>query len=358
MADVERGGNLNIDEGTTWDVLLAKWVEEHDDLREGTFLVRKSVIDALLIPSIGEVMIVRTSRATLAKLIDHCLHNTSIGVSRYESALTTLKVVTKWAIQREYLMREPFGTMEEVTEAISAGRKRIRNLRPNNMGEVGPHGVIAYSREDVPTWGEVTKLAKTVASVVRDADRDAVAARRAAAAVRLAAGTGLRECELLGLTVDDVDLVRGFVNLWRQVDRYVKSDLPRKYAPLKGSNVQDKSSPQKVHVWKKVKNDLEYLVKNAGPSGELFPKPSDTDCSTIVSWWERRTKVARETAQISWPMHMLRHHYGSYSTASREEGGMGLSYATVQKSMGHKNLKTTMDKYIHSVRSEHDGWVA
>jgi integrase len=351
--DIERGGSLNIDEGTTWSVLLARWVEEHDTDREGTIRTRKSAIDAVLIPAIGDVLIVRTSRATLAKVVDHCLHKTGIGERRYDTVMQTLSVVVQWATQREYLMRSPFGDSDEVSEATRLGRKRIRNARSTGAKQVKT----SYSRQDVPTWAVIQLLAKAVEFVVRRTDNCTMSARRLAAGVRVAAGTGLRECELLGLIDTDVDFVNGYINLWRQLDRYSTHGSHMVYGPLKSSDRMDKSSPQRVRVWKKVEKDLKFLVKNAAPTGELFVMPSKAQCKNVITWWEQRTKTARTNAGFAWPLHILRHHYGSYSTATREEGGMGMSYAAVQKSMGHKSLKTTMETYIHSVNTETEGWV-
>lgn len=356
VSDIQRGGSLNIDEGTTWSVLLAKWVEEHDTDKEGTIRTRKSAIDAQLIPAIGDVRIVRTSRSTLAKVIDHCLRQTDIGESRFDSVMQTLNVVTKWAVQREYLMRNPFGFQEEVSDSVREGRKRIKAKRSKSPTKSGS-AKGAYRPEDVPTWETILRLADAAAATVRRIDGCTRSARRMAAAIRVAAGTGLRECELLGLVKADIDFEHGYINLWRQIDRYETFGSDTVYAPLKGMDRMDAANPRRVRVWKKVEKDLRYLVKYAAPSGELLVLPANHKCKNVITWWEERTDVARSQSGFAWSLHILRHHYGSYSTATREDGGLGLSYATVQKSMGHRSLKTTMDTYIHNVRSEEDGWI-
>ena len=169
-------------------------------------------------------------------------------------------------------------------------------------------------------------------------------------AIRIAASTGVRPCELLALTSDRIDLANGIIRIDRQLDRYKAWDgtgeLPT--APPKYGRKRN------IVVGAKVRADLEAAIADAASSnGILFPPYQ------AQRWWPAAwgglLLSARAGAGWELPGHWLRHHYGSFSLASREVGGMGLPAAEVQHSLGHKNLTTTLETYISPTRSQ-TGW--
>lgn len=351
LADLERGFDLNIDINTTWATLLQKWVEAHDQiLTEGTIRTRKSAIDARIMPAIGSVLLVQTNITTVSKVVDFCVAKKTVSAITLEGTVTTLKVVGEWAADRGYLKEDPFGTSQRISKVLRKGKSQIdeRGESNDSSSEIKPMSAC-------PKWSDVTGLALAGSVVVSRRTDDSIWAERMAAGLRVSAGTGLRMCELLGLTVEDVDLERGVIKLWRQLYRYAAVGNVRKFAPLKHRKLMKRSDFRPVIVWAKVKDDLKFLIENADTDGNLFPTPETA--KWLADWWGSVLAEAREQSGFSWKPHWLRHHYGSYSCASREDGGLGLSYAKVQASLGHKKLETTMNTYVHMIDDENMGWV-
>lgn len=351
IADLQRGFALNIDINTPWSVLLQKWVEAHDTLLiEGTMRTRKSAIDSRILPAIGSVLLVQTDITTLSKVVDHCVAKGSISSNTLEGTVTTLKIVGEWATDRGYLKEEPFGTAPRISRVLKKGKDLInaRGLESDSDSTTKP-------LSECPTWDDIENFAASASEVALKRTGDTVWSARASAAVRVSAGTGLRMCELLGLTVDDVDQSAGLIKLWRQLDRYSPAGKTRKYAPLKHRTKMIKQQNRMVIVWAKVKSDIEFLIENADADGHLFPAPQSA--SWLADWWGTVLAEARTKCGFRWKPHWLRHHYGSYSLAPRSEGGVGMSAARLQHSLGHKSLETTLKTYVHPTDESEVGWV-
>jgi integrase len=222
--------------------------------------------------------------------------------------------------------------------------KRGRNLASKNE----EHEKIRL--RDVPTWDDVLVLANSLHDVILEETGDKTVAKQFAAAVRVNAGSGLRQCELLAVTTSDVSLEAGTVTVNKQLDRYI----PWTAGDAMATRPPKYRLARQVRVWSIIKNDLKFLVDHAGADGVLIPRLGGA--TLWADAWANRLNKAREAVGWSWTQHYLRHHYGSYTTASRDDGGLGQSYPAVQTWMGHKHLETTMRTYIHDV-SAADGWI-
>lgn len=159
---------------------------------------------------------------------------------------------------------------------------------------------------------------------------------RVRAAVLLAAGSGLRQGEVLGLTVDRVDFLRRQVRVDRQMVHLPGSE-PR-FGPPK-----TKASHRAVPL---AAVTLELLAAHlaqypAGEDGLIFTT------SRREPW--RRTafgeaiRSARTTAGLpaTVSFHDLRHHFASVLIAA------GCSIKAVQSALGHANASETLDTYSH-----------
>jgi integrase len=97
-------------------------------------------------------------------------------------------------------------------------------------------------------------------------------------------------------------------------------------------------------------------MEDAGTEGILVPPYNG------ITWWAdawgRALSEAAKRIGWTWVPHYLRHHYGSFSIADREDGGMGMHYTKVQKSMGHASPEITLRVYAHSVEGETEGWIS
>jgi integrase len=339
--EVEIGAKLKVDLDATWTTLFLQWERHHVvALLEGTYRARLSAINRRLLIAIGHVRLIDTDQTTLSTVIDAAVASGN-GLASFDTEIQTLTSIARWAERRKWLPKDPFGSHIDIVESVKQG-KRLAAQR------VAPTEAIHL--RDVPTWDDVEILAGALKVVVFTKSDDKKLAMRYQAAVRVAAATGLRLCELLALTTSDVDLANGVVVVNKQLDRYVPWELDTPMRTCKPKY----GVTREVRVWKKVSKDLAFLVKNANSDGVLVPRFGKG--KLWADAWANLLKDARKAANWTWTPHYLRHHYGSYSTARREDGGLAQSYPAVQRWMGHAKLKTTMETYIHDV-SARTGWV-
>lgn len=155
--------------------------------------------------------------------------------------------------------------------------------------------------------------------------------------VYAALSSGMRLCEVLALTVDDVDLDTGEVAVLRQLDRY--GNWPDTAPPKGGKERVTVFWSAYQHVW-------ESLVADAieDDRTHLFPRHrSVTKFADRVGVFCRE---AREAAGTEWGFHWLRHAYATWSLAYKEDGGYGLDLASVSEWLGHHRTSVTQDLYV------------
>jgi integrase len=159
---------------------------------------------------------------------------------------------------------------------------------------------------------------------------------RVRGAVLFAAGCGLRQGELLGLTVDRIDFLRRTV----VVDRQMVSTVGN--APTFGPP-KTAASHRTVPLAKVTVNVLAAHLAEfpAGQDGLVFTNPQGQP-------WRRTTfaeTISRARAGAGLPesvsFHDLRHHFASALI------GAGCSIKAVQQALGHANASETLDTYSH-----------
>lgn len=349
VREITIGKSLAISIDATWTTLLTAWEVDHvSTMKEGTYRRRMSGINAHILPAIGDIRIAATDELTLITLLDHVTDSGS-GLSNFNSVLQTLNVIKNWAVTRKYLAEDCFGSPSSVKTAIKLSREKSKTKKASNDEGDDDYGI---KLKDCPTWDDVLNLANEVANIYSARTSDAQLGKLYGAAVRLCAGTGLRLSELLGVDASRVDFKRGVINIDRQIDRYAPW-LPGQPMPT----VQTKNATTRdARVWEKVRDDLKLLLDAAGPDGPLVPPSND------ITWWAdawgRALSLAAARAGWTWKPHYLRHHYGSYSIADPLNGGMGMHYTKVQKSMGHKSPEVTLRVYVHPIEGEDEGWIS
>ena len=145
--------------------------------------------------------------------------------------------------------------------------------------------------------------------------------------------TGLRRGELLGLKWEDIDLKNGVLNVSRSVaDKkgggvIINPPKWKSYRPIPLS-----AAAKRVFI--SLPKDTEYVFpqKNGGPQS-----PN--------SWSQKLDRFMRSLPAPEIPAltaHELRHTYG---TSLRRRG---VDIYTIQKVMGHKDIKMTSEIYVHS----------
>jgi integrase len=157
------------------------------------------------------------------------------------------------------------------------------------------------------------------------------------AAVLLAAGTGMRQGEVFGLTADRIDWLRRTVRVDRQLV-LVPGAPPALAPPKTDSSIRDIPLPQVV-----VDALAAHLAAYpSGPGGFVFTSPEGhPQRRTAFSARVWRPAVAAAGLPDDTTFHGLRHHYASLLIR------YGESVVTVQKRLGHSSAKETLDTYSH-----------
>jgi integrase len=175
----------------------------------------------------------------------------------------------------------------------------------------------------------------------------------ARAAVLVAAGTGLRQGELFGLTVDRIDFLRRELRVDRQL--WTPKRGPAVLAPPKTSN-----SYRTVAISGLVAAGLSAHLATFGarPDGLVFhTPPGGMVVRAQASAYARRAGLAsglgrlvpvegqKRSRYVGAGWHDLRHHHASVLLSK------GVSSALVAERLGH-DLKTLLRTYAHVIRQD------
>lgn len=169
--------------------------------------------------------------------------------------------------------------------------------------------------------------------------RDALP-ERLRATVTLAAGAGLRQGEVFGLTLDRVDFLRRHVRVDRQLS-WPTGGEPT-WGPLK-TDSSDRTVPLPDVVLAALSEHVRAFPP--GEDGLLFTTESGRPWrrSGFSVEWRR---ACREAGVQGRTFHALRHAYASILIQSGE------SIRTVSERLGHKNATVTLTIYSHMLGGE------
>jgi integrase len=184
-----------------------------------------------------------------------------------------------------------------------------------------------------------TKLPKVAKGKVQPISADQLRAilthvpARHRALVVLAAGTGLRQGELFGLTIDRLDLVASTVLVDRQLVN-VNGRAPFFGPPKSQASVRIVPLPQTVI------DALRIHLQQHPTEGLVFRNAHGRPLRRSAFWteWRRATRAAG-LPEIRF--HELRHYYASLLIRHGE------SVKTVQARLGHASASETLDTYSH-----------
>lgn len=148
--------------------------------------------------------------------------------------------------------------------------------------------------------------------------------------------TGLRRGELLGLMWSDIDFKSGILSVKRSI---ADSKIQRfKINPPKWNSYRDIPLTQKaVKTFKMLIRTSEYVFTNN--NGEIYSP----------DLWSKKLKTFMQKLKDDIPQltaHELRHTFGT------ELRRKGVDIYTIQKVMGHKDIKMTSELYVHNETNE------
>lgn len=357
---------LGVPAGADWYWLCEQWVAANTGiLKEGTIRARVSAINnwiavdetdpRLAGRGIGRVLLGDTDVSTLTTVLNAMVAGPAHerrSASTIGGVRDAMMVIAEWARseRRTYLRPDPFGTRSDQKRALKdifAKAKKTGQKRDSGDPDKDRHIAFAH----VPTWEQVVELSEAWADRVGGLARSRKIGDLYGASLRVTAGSGLRTCEALGLTVPQIDLDTLAIFISHQLDRYKKWQ-PGQEMPTR---LPKYDKTRHTAVWEKVEDDLNLLVKAAHDRGDdVLLRPIE-GVTWQADWYERHLLVLRESIGWKWSNHYLRHHYGSYTLAPLDKGGRGRLPVEVQEWMGHASLMTTLDTYVHKLSADRVG---
>lgn len=221
------------------------------------------------------------------------------------------------------LMPTTIGVVHGVVHGVFAAAVRDRRIASNPC--VGTRLPKPDVKDVVPlTLDEVVALVGAMPDELK-------------AMVTLTAGTGIRQGEAFGLTVDRVDFLRGQIKIDRQIQT-----LPRQEPKLVPPKTA--ASNRTIPLSKVIVEALAaHLAANtASHEGFIFTDPQGRPLRRAQfghAVW--RPAVAAAGLPKGTKFHELRHFYASLLIRHGE------SVKTVQRRLGHANAAETLDTYSH-----------
>jgi integrase len=270
-------------------------------------------------------------------------------LARYESHVRCAITPALGGLPLQGLMPTQLNKLYGDLRASGRAPKTIRNV----------HGVMSKALADAERWGLVGRNAARLAEVPAVARPKlrvwspeqtraflaAVANDRLFAAWLLAATTGMRRGELLGLRWEDVDLDVGVVRIVqarvRAGNRVVagepKTARGRRTIALDPSTVLALRQHRKRQAEERLRDGLRYL-----DSGLVFTMPDGLPIhpNRFSLWFRRRV---RATALPVIRLHDLRHSYATAGLAA------GVPPKVVSERLGHATVAFTLDTYTSAL---------
>jgi len=312
---------VTVDERTTLAAYLELWLEG-STLAANTLENHRYNVERWLVPLFG-------TRVRLADVSRELVRSTMT-----ELRSSTVRGGTRIAPNT---VRHAFATLSAaMTTALDDGRIRVNPCRGiDPVGSEAAEEVRVGLELPIPTELEVRRVIR------------ATAGHRWSSLLAVAVATGLRQSELLGLGVDDLDLVGRWITVRRSLRR---SDRTLGRVKNRSSNRSVPIPRALVVVLEAQLEELARLEAAAGsswsnPSGLLFTdeRGGPIAGSTLTHWFE---DACRAELGRSYRWHDLRHYYAS-NLIARDQ-----SIAKVARWLGHSSTAVTFSTYYHVIRDQ------
>ena len=160
--------------------------------------------------------------------------------------------------------------------------------------------------------------------------------------------TGMRECELLGLTWDCVDFKRGTIRVYRQYRRQNFHDEPSvwKFSSLKNKKERTIKAPSQVmdtlhEVWEKQQAQKKHSGRAWKNKQNFIFTKMNGDFIQTSQFYRHFKKIVASMGEPDIRFHDLRHTYATLAIQS------GTDIKTVSANLGHATVSFTLDQYAH-----------
>jgi integrase len=314
---IRAGTHVSLNSNLTVADVAEKWIRkvEADARERATVRQYRQHIKIHIVPRIGAVKLAKLTKGHVEGFRDGLISgDKALSRPLARKVLTSLKSMLKVV---------HCGHLAENVR-IEFSKRDKRRLEPGR---------------DIPTPDEIKRLVEAAK------DRP-----RLCTLLKMAASTGLRSSELLGLRWRDVDLKANELHVRQRVDRFAnigapKTDSSRRAVPL---------GPDLIHALKQWK-----LACPKGDADLVFPtlKGNVDHHKNLLRALEPVMKTAgvvNKDGSPKYALHSLRHFFASWCINPRDRGGRELPAKVVQTLLGHSSIMMTLDVYGHLFRDGSD----
>jgi integrase len=300
-----RGEAVITSSKVTFEEAAEAWYASKHRLRPGTRKTYRSTLDRILIPKFGRMRVSAINVEHVAALI-RSLEKDGLAATTVQAYLMPLRGVMSYAVRRRLVSANPCDLL-------------TRDDRPQR-----------HQRRKQPVWSD-----DDIAALIDASERLANQPESRydyGALIRVAAYTGLRLGELLGLQWQDVDLTENVLRVERQWTRAGEYGPPKTKAGVR--TVPLIPATTKCLRELKLRSDFSqdmhpvFASKNGKPLGHR-------------NVTRRGFEPAAEAAKLDATFHGLRHAYGSKLVAK------AVPLAKVAEVMGHESAAITLAIYTH-----------
>ncbi|MBQ8838150.1 MAG: site-specific integrase [Bacteroidales bacterium] len=152
--------------------------------------------------------------------------------------------------------------------------------------------------------------------------------------------SGLRIGEICALTWNDIDTENGVIKISRTLQRiYVTDDTPRRHTELLIDSAKTKNSIREIPMTKELLRIIKPLKKVV--NGSYFVLTNSIYPTEPRTYRNHYKKIMQELKMPYIKFHGLRHSFATRCIESR------CDYKTVSVLLGHSNISTTLNLYVH-----------
>jgi integrase len=317
---------VKVDESTTLAAYLELWLAGLD-LRANTIAGHRYNVERYIVPLFGRrVRLVELERELVRVKLGELRAMTTRGGRTIAPRTIALAFSTLRAA---------------LTTAVDDGRLAVNpcaRLNPNGATGKRPARRVGVELR-IPTELELRRVIRATRGEER------------AVLLTLSIATGLRQSELLGLSVDDLD--DAIATRWLHVHRTL-TRFDRTLADATKNQTSERYVPVPVALVPELRAHLAELERLALVAGRRWHNPDRlafTDAtggalvgSTLSHWFA--TACERAGLGRSYRWHDLRHFYASNLLAQR------VPIETVSKLLGHASVVITSTTYHHVIRDD------
>jgi integrase len=316
--DINAGTHVALDSDMTIAKVADKWIKrvEADGRERSTVRQYRDHAKLHIVPRIGTIKLAKLTRVHVERFRDDLLSG--------EKKLSQVMARKVWVSFKSMLKNVHCSHLADNVR-VSTSKRNKRKLEPGR---------------DIPTPDEVRRLIEAAANKPKQC-----------MFLKVAALTGLRASELLGLGWSDVDLRTNELHVHQRVDtRHREIGVPKTEAGTRTIPFGP---------------DLALALKQwklACPKGELdLVFPSRDGAVLGYRNFAKRLEPIFKAAQVvdkqgkpKYAPHAFRHFFASWCINPRDRGGRELPPKVVQQWLGHSSITMTLDIYGHLFRDSSD----